>query len=161
MRDKKKLIIMLLRDYRSGNKNIDEAVDKLFHGFDEKTRRKAHRRLVKIGEPAVLPILKGLWKNNTFSGLFDLWPGYKEENTLAIMTLKDIGSPLAFPVLREIYKVVRKDGRHDALNIDLRRLYANLLHALWECDHRRWVRLWRKLVNKRKWKYKYIISKNQ
>lgn len=136
--DKKKFKVWHLKEWRSGNDDVDGAVYRLFYGLDKNTRKRAHHRLIEIGEVAVPTILNALIELNATSAGFGFFAGGCERNILPLRTLEAIGSPLAFSVLCKIYKLARREKMSRSEVPEHRVLCIVLRDALRKCDHRWW-----------------------
>ena len=143
MSDKKKVEPWHLEEWNSGNDTIDKAIWELMYGLSDKERERASHRLIKIGDAAVPTILKALRNRNTTYVGFAFFAGHCEENILPLEVLGAIGSPLAFPVLRKLHKLARKEKIYRSGVLEHRQLFSAIEHALHKCDQRWWKKLFR------------------
>jgi hypothetical protein len=136
--------------WKSGIDGIDKLVlDLISHDKDK--REDSRPKIVEIGEPIVPMLLNALILINTDPRHgFSLLGGHStERNYELLMTIGDIGSPKAFPVLHKIYKQWEKTGTISRCEEMGYRsvawlLYRALQYALDKCDHRWWKKLLRR-----------------
>jgi len=136
-------IVKEFEKWRSGNDSIDKAVYKLMNSSNDKKGERVSQKLIKIGEAAVPTILKALIDRETTGVGFVFFAGYCERNILPVRTLGAIGSPLAFPVLRKLHKLARKEKIYRSGVPEHRQLFSAIEYALHKCDQRWWKKLFR------------------